>query len=155
MTWRFENNKLYLSGEGEVDSYSADGAPWAAVRESITEIEIEEGITKIGDSAFYGCTALTNVTLPESLNTIGFHSFAQCTALEKVTLASKSLETIGINAFDGCSVLKKLTITSGVQTLHDSILNRMGWEQLEVNFGEGARFEYQGDTGITLAGIAL
>ena len=155
VTWRFENNKLYLSGKGEVNSYSAEGAPWADVRESITEIEIGEGITKIGDSAFYGCIALTNVTLPGSLNTIGDYSFAQCTALEKVTLASKSLETIGINAFDGCSVLKKLTITSGVQTLHDSILNRMGWEQLEVNFGEGARFEYQGDTGITLAGIAL
>ena len=155
VTWRFENNKLYLSGDGEVDSYSADGAPWADVRESITEIEIGEGITKIGDSAFYGCIALTNVTLPGSLNTIGDYSFAQCTALEGVTLASKSLETIGINAFNGCSGLKKLTITSGVQTLHDSILNRMGWEQLEVNFGEGARFEYQGDTGITLAGIAL
>ena len=46
---------------------------------------IPDEVTKIGDSAFEGCTALTSVMIPASVTSVGETVFNGCTALTDVT----------------------------------------------------------------------
>ncbi len=46
---------------------------------------IPEGVTEIGNRAFYECTSLIKVTIPNSVTKIGMCAFSGCTSLIKVT----------------------------------------------------------------------
>jgi K+-transporting ATPase c subunit len=63
---------------------------------------IPEGVTTIGDHAFYNCTPLESITLPASVTSIGDYAFSDCEALTSVTFAEDSAiadEQFGNNAF--------------------------------------------------------
>lgn len=66
VTWCFEMESgiLTISGSGEMENYEAEQAPWYPMREKITAVVVEEGVTSVGDYAFYNCPNLTSVTLP-------------------------------------------------------------------------------------------
>ena len=66
----------------------------------LTELIIPEGVTSIGDYAFYGCRSLTSVTIPEDMTSIGNYAFHYCSGLTSVTIPV-SVTTIGSLAFDG------------------------------------------------------
>ena len=50
----------------------------AEVLKQIYSVTIPEGITRIGNNAFQGCTALCDVTIPQSVEYIGRDAFADC-----------------------------------------------------------------------------
>ncbi len=54
--------------------------------ETLTGIDIPEGITQIGWGAFYGCKGLTSITIPNSVTYMGGDEFDYCTALESITV---------------------------------------------------------------------
>ena len=37
------------------------------LRHQLTEFVVPDGVTKIGDDAFRGCSALTSITIPDSV----------------------------------------------------------------------------------------
>ena len=53
---------------------------------------IPSSVTKIGDSAFEGCTSLKSVTIPNSVTEIGNYAFEGCTGLTSVTIPSSVLQ---------------------------------------------------------------
>ena len=55
-----------------------------AVNPGVTEVSIPEGVTAIGERAFYGCTNLTKVTLPGTLLTIRDDAFSCCRKLKEI-----------------------------------------------------------------------
>ncbi|MCR4600506.1 MAG: leucine-rich repeat domain-containing protein, partial [Clostridia bacterium] len=67
---------LSFTGSGAIPSYSVTetdpnyykSAPWQSsyVVDSITRIEINEGITAVGSYAFYKMTSVSSVSFPES-----------------------------------------------------------------------------------------
>ena len=60
-TWTLNGTVLTISGNGNMGNYfSSSTLPWGT---SISEVIIEEGVTSIGDYAFYNCTSLTSVTI--------------------------------------------------------------------------------------------
>ncbi|MCF0141451.1 MAG: hypothetical protein HUJ78_05480, partial [Mogibacterium sp.] len=60
LTWKLVDEKLTISGEGTMDGYSSKAeTPWYSEIENIKTIEIEEGVTSIGNHAFSGCSSLT------------------------------------------------------------------------------------------------
>lgn len=61
---------------------------------------VPDGVTKIGEYAFYGQQSLTSLELPNSVTHIGTSAF-HYTGLSSITL-SKSLKVIGVNAFNNC-----------------------------------------------------
>ena len=94
---------------GTIGWTKVDSAPeWSTKRGTITEIEIKDGVTSIGDTAFQLCTALTSVTIPNGVTSIRGGAFDNCSALTSVTIPS-SVTSIGNLAFNGCSNLATVT----------------------------------------------
>ncbi len=92
---------LTISGDGAMDNYtSANQTPWYGYLSFTTfsSLIIEDGVTHIGNYAFYGLRGLVTVSLPNSVATIGHHAFAECQDLEKVAFGA-GLQSIGDYAF--------------------------------------------------------
>ena len=129
LTWTLDGDGvLTIDGEGAMTDYTFDSpSPWASL--SFTTAVIGEGVTTIGEYAFYECgglksvtipnsvtemkeyafyrTGLTSVTLPESLTSIAKCMFTECTELKSVTIPA-SVTSIGEMAFCACSELEKI-----------------------------------------------
>ena len=81
-------------------------------------VTIPEGVTSIGDFAFFGCSGLTSMTMPDIVTSIGKGAFYNCSGLTGVTM-SDSVNTIGASAFRNCSGLTSVTIPEGVTSIGD------------------------------------
>ena len=66
-----------------------------------SKLTIGNGVTKIGDNAFYNCTSLTSIAIPDSVTEIGSYTFENCTSLASVTIPY--VTSIGEGAFFGCT----------------------------------------------------
>ena len=51
-------------------------------------VEIPEGVERIGDAAFQGCSNLTTVSFPTSITTIVLNAFLSCVSLDNVDTIS-------------------------------------------------------------------
>ena len=59
--------------------------PWEYREDhSLVDAEIADGVTEIGDCAFYGCPKLRRVSIPASVERIGKNPFDGCEELESV-----------------------------------------------------------------------
>ena len=103
VTWTYveATQTLTISGSGAMYNYNNDGFPWYSFREKLKTAVIEEGVTSIGNYAFYKCIGLTSVTIPNSVTSIGYYAFAYCYRLISVTIPN-SVTSIGDRAFSGC-----------------------------------------------------
>ena len=88
-----EEGVLTISGEVEMQNYTSEApAPWYEHMDKITHVVIEEGITAIGDYAFFGCTKLESVELPTTITRIGTYAFYDCAELEEVVIPASVTE---------------------------------------------------------------
>ncbi len=76
---------------------------------SLKEVSIGKGVTEIGTGAFYRCESLPKITIPSNVKIIGSHAFGYCTSLEEVIIES-GVEEVGYEAFDRCTSLKKVKV---------------------------------------------
>ena len=118
ITWALDDSgNLTLSGSGEMWDYNENDLPFRSLR--IKTVTIGDGITRIGDNAFEGCSGLTELTLPNSITSIGNSAFQGCSGLTELTLPN-SVTSIGNSAFEGCSGLTELTLPSSVTGIGES-----------------------------------
>lgn len=76
LTWELENNVLTVSGTGEMESYTINNpAPWNDRKEEIYEVVIENGVSSMGQYAFYYCEKLNKITIPDTVTKIDAHVF--------------------------------------------------------------------------------
>ena len=107
LTWTLDSDgTLTISGTGAMYDYDTgnnDLPPWYSRRDQIQEVVIGNGVTSIGNDAFYGCTKLETVDLSNatSLEKIGQYAFALCKSLSEITIPAK-VERIGEYAFYDC-----------------------------------------------------
>ena len=78
---------------------------------SLTSVSIPDSVSAIGDSAFFSCDSLTSVSIPDSVTSIGDHAFSYCDSLTSVSIPD-SVEQIGTNPFSSCSKLKTISVSS-------------------------------------------
>ena len=96
-------------GTGVMDDYILFGAaPWYSQRADMSTLEINNGVTHIGDGAFWNCDGLTGtLLLPNTITTIGNNAFAFCDFNGKLTIPS-SVTTIGDGAFNSCTDIDEI-----------------------------------------------
>lgn len=101
--------------------------------ESLTSLEIPEGITDLPSYFVAGCSSLKNVVLPKSLNYVGWGAFQECSSLERIDLPN-TLENIQTNAFASCTSLKYFRLPEGIKNLGDGIIANTSLEELHIPF---------------------
>lgn len=75
---------------------------------SLSSITIPNGVMRIGEGAFNGCSSLTSVTIPESVISIRDYAFGG-SGLTSVTIPS-SVTEIGENPFNYCTSLQQIIV---------------------------------------------
>lgn len=120
VSWMFSPlGQLMIGGSGKIDGYSyeqMDKSPWFAMRDQVKHIFILEGITDIGDRAFYEFLNLETVELPSSLRSIGNRVFSKCAKLKSINLPER-LISIGMQAFRGCCAIQEIHIPLSVKEI--------------------------------------
>ncbi len=87
LTWTLDSEgTLTISGTGDMYDYSYGDMPWSEFRDEIHKIEFTDGITSIGETAFYYCSAITNVNIPSDITDIGYDAFRGCEKLEAINV---------------------------------------------------------------------
>ena len=138
ITWSLDSTGLLtLSGTGAIPDYSSSSAnglaPWYYYRENninvfINRILIENGITEIGNNAFYACPA-KEVSIPGSVQRIGNGAFWACINLEELSIPNEDA-SIEPNAFYECSALETLNLPAKLSVLPYRAVYRC--ESLEI-----------------------
>ena len=132
---------LSITGTGAMTDYSySSSAPWYSNKSYIKVVEISDGVTSIGNLAFYECSRLTTVTIPNSVTSIGRNAFFNTqwyknqsdgliyigmvaykykgTMPNNTSIIIKDGTTsIGSNAFDSCKGLTSVTIPNSVTSI--------------------------------------
>ena len=86
--------------------------------DSLTSVSIPDSVTSIGDNAFYFCESLTSVTIPDSVTAIGDSAFSYCDSLTSVSIPD-SVTSIGDESFYSCSSLTSVNIPDSVTSIGD------------------------------------
>jgi len=79
----------------------------------LKEVLLNEGLQKIGESAFRQCTSLHSITIPSTVIEIGKEAFDRCTNLRTVIM-KEGIKKIGEFAFRDCTSLERITLPSTV-----------------------------------------
>ena len=119
LTWTLNTTTgvLEISGTGAMDNWEDwYDVPWERYMSSITSLIINEGVTSIGDYAFYPydkTSALSSIVIPNSVTRIGERAFSGCGFLSSVTIHN-GITSIGTEAFSACRSLTSITIPNSV-----------------------------------------
>ena len=97
----------------------------------LTEVKIPSTVTKIKDSAFSRCTGLTKIELPPQLEEVGYSSFYGCSGLTEITIPS-SVKTIRSGAFEGCTSLESVTMSEGIREIGTEAFKRTNLKSLNI-----------------------
>ena len=119
LTWKlYADGTLNISGAGAMKDYDYDNNPSPASqkKDSVKKVVIEDGVTSIGNSAFFYCTSLTSITIPNSVTSIEPYAFYNCNSLTSITIPN-SVTSIGNFAFSDCSSLTSITIPDSVTSI--------------------------------------
>ena len=87
---------------------------------NIRSVDIPQGVTSIGNHAFFDCFDLENITIPPSVTSIGKKAFLQCIHLKTLSFGENiktNIETIGDDAFYYCIELESVTIPQSVTSI--------------------------------------
>lgn len=108
--WSLQDGTLIITSQGAMQDYtSARETPWFSDRADIRKIVVQNGVTSIGNYAFYGCENVTSVALPSTVTQIGKLAFYGCRNLSSLTLPD-SLTMVEDYAFAKASGLGTIAI---------------------------------------------
>ena len=142
LSWTLDDEgTLTISGTGAMWDFkkNSDTPTWYDERKSINNVIISDGVTSIGNYAFYNCTNMESISIPDTVTSIGMYAFGfsgltseviipsgvtlidtgvfhYCSNLTSITI-SNSVTSIEYNAFSGCSSLTSITIPDSVTSI--------------------------------------
>jgi len=125
LTWKLEGGILTISGTGAMPDFDVNediNPPWYANRNSVTAIVVENGVTSIGDWAFFNCTNVISAQIPTGVKSMGFIAFGYCYKLKDITIPG-SVKSLGIAVFNYCQALETITIPDEVTDISESLFD--------------------------------
>ncbi len=81
-----------------------------------TSYVIPDSVTRIGKSAFRGCSFLNSVVIPDGVTSIGEYAFRHCSSLSSLVIPD-SVTSIECYAFSGCESLSSIVIPDSVTSI--------------------------------------
>ena len=110
-----DQSTLTISGNGDMENYATQinpdytgdylkspdlltTAPWVAYKNSITKIDVQDGVKNIGDYAFLGMEKVIAADLPNGLKSIGRSAFNHNVNLQNMDIPS-TVTTLGYYVF--------------------------------------------------------
>ena len=118
-----DDGTLTISGSGEMKNWDYnETTDWHTDENKVKvkEIIIKNGITNIGEYAFYKCSSLTNITIPKEVTSIGRDAFLSCSSLANIIIP-EGVTSIGKDAFYNCSSLVNIIIPEGVTSIEGGV----------------------------------
>ncbi len=121
-TWVYDvkTKTLTFSGNKGIEDYIFDGhspePDWYVWHDKAENIIINDGITGIGQWAFYLFVEVKTVVMADSVTRIGYGAFSACRNLKSVQLSANVI-TIEREAFYHCAKLEHLTLPDTLKTL--------------------------------------
>ena len=76
-------------------------------------VDIPEGVTIIGDSAFQYCFYLSNIHIPDSVTVFGPSAFEGCESLTNLSIPASVTNIMGNSTFWGCINLTEVLVDPG------------------------------------------
>ncbi len=152
LRWNISNDTLTIDGVGVMPNYKYKQgkfrikSPWYSYLKKVTKIVICNGVTSIGNNAFYfvddeaftspnlfGSQAgigdnsqnhcgLTSVLIPNSVISIGSDAFRNCRNLTSIEIPN-SITTIGSSAFSDCRSLISVNIPNSITTVESYVFD--------------------------------
>ena len=126
VNWFYDDSTktLTITGTGAMKDFGitaiprvSDVAPWKPYREKCTTVVIGEGVTTIGEHAFYEMKVMTSITLPSTITNINKRAFENCIALPHIDL-NEGLLTIEQAAFKGCTSLQEIEFPDSLTAIN-------------------------------------
>lgn len=115
------------SGGGDVEQnnigYNAviNDATTVGLR-NIIEVYINDGITQIGDYAFWNHSYITKMTIPDSVQYVGRNAFDNCSGLTTL-IFPHNCTTINTYTFNRCSKMETITFNGNIVTIYAYTFN--------------------------------
>lgn len=124
LKWSIDNETLTVKGEGEMTDFdnptdaSAKTPSWTPYKKYIKHLVIEDGVTYVGNYAFYDYEQLEDIKFGNTVKRLGNQTFVKCFALTQLNLP-ESLEQIGTpwtnysfygSTFQNCTGITELTL---------------------------------------------
>ena len=112
IAFRDRNTTSYVIPDGVTSI--GDGAFWDS--RSLTSLVIPESVTRIGEFAFCCCESLTDIVIPDRVTRIGEFAFSGCESLTDIVIP-EGVTSIGGSAFKNCSALSSIVIPDSVTSI--------------------------------------
>ena len=135
LTWNFDPDTgvLTMEGSGAMKDYlirdmDLDNIPleelfyycppWCLFYDEVTAVNLPEGLTTIGVSAFDNCCNLGEIDIPKNVVSIGNYAFCDCDSLKSVTIPN-GVTSIGESAFITCDGLTSVKLPESLTQIGD------------------------------------
>ena len=157
--WNFdaETGTLTISSSGKMADYSVydettgqdkdagiDPAPWKNL--PIVKVVVEEGVTSVGNRAFYDMQKLKYAEISSTVESLGLRAFNWSESLESITFADNSrLKEICFAALNNVHQIKILRIPAAVTNINDwAIANNNELTEIIFNGNNLKKIGYAG-----------
>lgn len=92
-------------------------------KNTLTTVKLPKGVEKIGDGAFWGCSALSDIEIGNQVTALPKFVFKGCSSLKSITVPA-SVKGLDQGAFQDCSSLETITIEEGLEYINGSVFAR-------------------------------
>lgn len=102
-----EDTKFYVGKSVlKISNYAFSGT-------KLSEIELYDGLTMVGERAFSNCPNLKSITLPDTVTSLGTYAFSGSEGLEIATV-SENIRTLPHGSFANCPSLASVTLSESL-----------------------------------------
>lgn len=119
LTWSYdaETKVLTIEGYGDMTNYFSNRkVPWKHARKEAVEISMPQGLTHIGDYAFFGFENISEINIPSSVKTVGNSVFAACKSVTSVHIPN-GVQRLGGWVFASCTSLENINFPSSLTSI--------------------------------------
>ncbi len=130
------NGKKYsVPREISIESGSIGAYQFAGFGQ-LTSVEIKEGVTSIGENAFYKCNNMRFLVIPDSVTSIGANMLYGCTSIRELTIGN-GVDSLPAALLQNCEAIEKVTLPF-VGTTRDAGYSAQGYAVFGTIFGVAA-----------------